>query len=498
IVDGELERSLRAGDSDPDMIEGALAERIGSIRIGRTGHIIVTRPGEILARGGRTAALKGVDRRAGERILSARGREGSFRYGTSDGFNILYFRTNRERGYTVAAVADTAEYEGESLSLALFMTLLCGAGFLVIGAVIYFFVALKLKPLKRCRSVIEEMGNGVITHDLRLSTMDEVGIMMRSLDDYSRRLRGIIRKVQSISHELAASSEEMSAAAVAFAGNAQSQAASSEEGTATAEEVFSAVERIAGSAGEQNVELSSLAARMEELAGCIADMGAVIGDATMLNDDISRKIAEGDRALESMNDTMERITESSREMMGIVGIINEISERINLLSLNAAIEAARAGEAGRGFAVVADEISKLADATASSIREIDRFIGSNIREIDRGKQDIAATSEIILSIIDRMNQVRLRMGEIEEAMRRQEEIYEGVRRGTETVKERSEEIAAATGEQRRAVHDVVQSIAHMSELTQASASGAEEISGNAEKLASMAETLRGEMDFFRI
>src|SRR5437868_15280950 len=64
----------------------------------------------------------------------------------------------------------------------------------------------------------------------------------------------------------------------------------------------------------------------------------------------------------------------------IVGTINLIAERTNLLSLNASIEAARAGDAGREFAVVAEEIRNLADRSAKATADIAAII--------RGLQEI--------------------------------------------------------------------------------------------------------------
>ncbi|QWU43620.1 chemotaxis protein [Bacillus sp. NP247] len=87
------------------------------------------------------------------------------------------------------------------------------------------------------------------------------------------------------------------------------------------------------------------------------------------------------------SNSMNHLSERSKEIEQIVEVIQNIAAQTNLLALNASIEAARAGEHGKGFAVVANEVRKLAESTAESTKNIGNLTKKIQEEIEKAYEN---------------------------------------------------------------------------------------------------------------
>lgn len=326
---------------------------------------------------------------------------------------------------------------------------------------------------------------------------DEFSFLEVLLDHFRERIGKLIRNISDMVFSLSSATEEMSASSTTLAESSQNQAASAEEVTATIEEVSAAMEGIAGSTSDQFTNISTLINQIHELSGIITEMGHDAKETAALTETISSQARSGSKSLEYMKESMSKISASSGDIQNIVGIINDISDKINLLSLNAAIEAARAGDAGRGFAVVADEISKLADQTAHSIKEISALILENETEISRGTENVRTSVETISRIISGVNVISDFINSAYARMQKEMELNAGINQGADSIKQRSDEIRIATDEQKIAFTEITKSVSNINAMTQSNASSSEEMAGSAEEISGMAETVRREIDFFK-
>lgn len=137
--------------------------------------------------------------------------------------------------------------------------------------------------------------------------------------------------------------------------------------------IIEASESLAAIAEQTNASYQQLNAETEQLV-------AYAERANDISCETARQALEGKEQMHAQSQNMsmitssvkditydiQRLTDMTKQMEGVMSIVTNVANQTNLLALNASIEAARAGEAGKGFAVVANEVRKLAEQTKSS------------------------------------------------------------------------------------------------------------------------------------
>lgn len=107
----------------------------------------------------------------------------------------------------------------------------------------------------------------------------------------------------------------------------------------------------------------------------------------------------GGQTVDNVVRTMSAITDSSRKISDIIGVMDGIAFQTNILALNAAVEAARAGNHGRGFAVVAAEVRNLAQNSASAAKEIKMLINMSVEQIASGAELVQSAGATMKDIV---------------------------------------------------------------------------------------------------
>lgn len=120
-------------------------------------------------------------------------------------------------------------------------------------------------------------------------------------------------------------------------------------------------------ANETSTNVRSVAASAGELAASIGEISRSMATSRSATDNAFEQIV-------AVGKNTETLASAAQAMNGIVGLIRDVANQINLLALNATIESARAGEAGKGFAVVASEVKNLAVQAAQATEQISKEI----------------------------------------------------------------------------------------------------------------------------
>src|SRR5450830_261576 len=244
----------------------------------------------------------------------------------------------------------------------------------------------------------EAIAAGDLGQAVQSQRRDELGDLVRALERMRQGLGGTLRDIQHSVAQMATATREIASGNQDLHQRSE-QAADELKTTADAmHEIHQGMQQAANAA----VTARHLAEQTSEVAG---RGGAVVGEVVS---------------------TMDQITQASRRITDIVGVIDGIAFQTNILALNAAVEAARAGEEGRGFAVVAGEVRTLAQRSAAAAREIKTLIGGSVERVEAGSRLVTDAGQTMREIVAGVAQVSEAIRQISDSTASQSQGIESV------------------------------------------------------------------------
>jgi methyl-accepting chemotaxis protein len=291
-------------------------------------------------------------------------------------------------------------------------------------------------------STVQTIAEGDLSRPVTALANDEIGELMHRVADMQDGLRALVGQVRTGVDTLATASAEIAQGNQDLSDRTEQQSSRLQQTAASMEQITTTIQHSADNARQAN----ALAASASQVA---ARGGEVVGQVVS---------------------TMEGITDSSRRIADIIGVIDGIAFQTNILALNAAVEAARAGEQGRGFAVVATEVRSLAARSAQASREIKALIMGSVERIEGGSRLVHEAGRTMGDIVGQVQQV------------------------TELIAQ----ISTASNEQSSGIGVVSQAVTHLDETTQQNAALVEQSAAAAASLREQARRLSQAVAVFRL
>ena len=279
-----------------------------------------------------------------------------------------------------------------------------------------------------------------------------------------------------------------------LAGLTQQSNAVNQEIAAETEEIMRGTRENAEQIDDVNGSLDDINSQMDmlgQMSNTLAEAAAKVRELSIKNQKTMDMTTDGmvqisDSAKKSM-EVIQTLGEESKEIMGIIQTITDISAQTKLLALNASIEAARAGEQGKGFVVVAEEIQKLSQQTQEAVDNIERIICEvvknteqsvismeestnltekgllQIKEAGESTNTITASNEEMSKQIEELDRIAQQILESEKKV---SDAMHLVHKNTDLNLRAVEQVTSATGENSKGTEKLVEMVTEIQKMAE--------------------------------
>ena len=399
--------------------------------------------------------------------------DGSGKYG--------YIMPIGNTGFTALSSIPKSQYYSSLVTAAVLLLIVILGGMVFIILLIGRLSGKIVKPLVQLKDAAMELANGNLDVTIEDQTEDEVGQLGRAIEKTVVRLKDYINYIDEISEVLAAMADGKLAINLKYeyVGEFQkvkdalnnistsmtdvmtSIVQGAEQVSIGSDDLADAAQGMAENTQTQSTAVEKLLATATTVAEQVKENRDNSEKSAAYTNEVADVMEDSKTQMAQMRLAMDKIQESSQQVVGIIKAIEEIADQTNLLSLNASIEAARAGEAGKGFAVVAGEIGSLANESANAVNNTRDLINVSLEEIEKGNTIV---NDVIASLDNAVERVRI-------------------------ANEMIQESAQVADVQMKNVDQIRDSIQSMSQVIEDNSAMAEETSATSEELAAQSVTL---------
>lgn len=288
-------------------------------------------------------------------------------------------------------------------------------------------------------------------------TLDVIARFVSSVKEAVRNSEELQHELASGSDQSASSLDEISRTINSISQEFEKLDASMTKSSQAVDEINGKVQVLSDESQEQSRAVETGTQAIEEMTSSIHQVAELSRSRREASESLVKVIYDGGEKINNTNKIMASVTRELDDLLSVIEIINDVADRTNLLSMNAAIESAHAGEAGKGFAVVAEEIRKLAESSGENAGQIDRTVRGVTEKIRSALEASRAGAETFTAIDRDVGLFREAMDEIGTSMddlrggsesvvssiRKISEITERVRSSTESIASQTGEITSA-------------------------------------------------------
>ncbi len=378
------------------------------------------------------------------------------------------------------------------------------------GVAAYFIGVGIIGPVKPLSAIAEKVSHGDLDFEVPpIKNNDEIGKMTGAFSHLAEYIREIARVTQLVSegdltveikpksekdvlnnalvamiaqiknqivginenvHNLVTTTSELAATASEFAASSAETATSVSETTSSTEEV------------RQTTEMSSQ--KVNEVLKKAQSTQEVSKDGTRATRETIESMQQIKSQVEIIAENVVKLSEQNQAIGVIIAAVDDVTERSNLLAVNASIEAIKAGEQGKGFSVVAQEIRNLADQSKQSTKEI-RAILDSIQK---------ATSTAVLSTEQGSKTADAGVKKVTQTG----EVIETLADSIEETAQLATQIAASASEQQVGVQQITVAMENLKQAGIQNAEGSKQLEDAINDLKDMGKSLEEMVSLFKI